>query len=147
MGTRSGRKTSATFQPPFVHDPTKKGRRGLVDCRWAPQPGGLVRGPIIFIILTSFLFEFLIPFPSSFCLGRNPIFLWQISFIFSVRPAGGVHRQASGFLLREHLGSAVIPLALLPGASLREITPDLLRAGGSPSRARRNHIYPTFFSI
>ena len=32
---------------------------------------------------------------------------------------------------------AVFPLALLPGASIRGITPDLLRAGGSPSWAHR----------
>ena len=52
-------------------------------------PGDVVRRPFIFI-LVSFLFDYLMPSPPSFRLGRNPILPPQVSF--GVRPDGGVTR-------------------------------------------------------
>ena len=48
----------------------------------------------------SFLFEFLVSFPPSFHLGRNPLLPAQVSFLFGASPAGGVHLRAGGVLLR-----------------------------------------------
>ena len=61
-------------------------------------PGDVVRRPFIFI-LVSFLFDYLMPSPPSFRLGRNPILPPQVSF--GVRLDGGVHPRAGGALLKD----------------------------------------------
>ena len=77
-------------------------------------PGDVVRCPFIFILF-SFLFDFLMPFPPSFCLGRNPILPPQVSF--GVRPDGGVHPRAGSVLLQD--------LRLAGGVPVGSITRDL----------------------
>ena len=60
-----------------------------------PGEGG--RHPFLFI-LVSFLFDFLMPSPPSFRLGRNPILPPQVSF--GVRPDGDVTRAQVVFFCK-----------------------------------------------
>ena len=73
----------------------------------------------------------------------------SLSFLAFDRPGSCIRRRAV-FSSENFGGSSVFSLALLPGASLRGIAPDLLRPGGSRSQARRlggtRYVDPSYFS-